>query len=238
MIIDINNTYWLNKMTGVYKITSPSNRIYVGSSISINDRLTNYRNGHLQYQRKLNASFNKYTTKAHTFELLEICCKENVRQRERFHCLKYDVLGEFGLNLKIPHENDGYGSVSEETRKKLSEARTGEKNAMYGKIGELSPNFGKKGSEEKRRKLSLANSKEKHPLYGKKHSEETIKKMKDSSRRVSKGEHSQAKKVISLETGQIWDCAVDCYNEMGLTRDQLYKMLNGKLKSPPKYKYI
>lgn len=238
MIIDINNTYWLNKMVGVYKITSPSNKVYVGSSISINDRLTNYRNGHLHLQRKLNASFNKYTPQSHTFELLEICCKENVRQRERFHCLKYNVLGELGLNLQIPHENDGYVSISEETRKKLSEARTGEKNSMYGKKGELSPNYGRKMSEDFCNKISERVSGENHPMYGKKHSEETKEKMKASSKRVSRGEHSQAKKVISLETGKIWDCAVDCSIDINMSLHKLYKMLSNKLKSPPTYKYI
>jgi group I intron endonuclease len=238
MIIDINDTYWLNKMIGVYKITSPTGRIYIGSSISINDRFTNYRNGHLKLQRKLCASFKKYTTRLHTFELLEICCKENVRKRERFHCVKNDVLNQNNLNLKIPYEDDGYVSISDETRKKLSEARTGEKNSMYGRSGELSPNFGKKMSKDFCQKISERVSGEKHPMYGKKHSEETKEKLKASSRRISRGAHSQARKVICIETGQIWDCAVDCFTEVGLTRDQLYKMLNNKLKSPPKYKYI
>jgi group I intron endonuclease len=238
MIIDINNTYWLNKMTGVYKITSPSNKVYIGSSISINDRLTSYRNGHLPYQKKLSASLNKYTPQSHSFELLEICCKENVRKRERFYCLKNNVLGELGLNLKIPHDNDGYVSISDETRKRLSEARTGEKNNMYGKKGELSPNFGKKYSEERRKKISERFAGEKHPMYGKKHSEETIEKMKANSKRVSRGEHSQAKKVMNIETGKIWDCAVDCSMDINMSIHKLYKMLNKNYKSTPTYKYI
>jgi group I intron endonuclease len=238
MIIDINSTYWLNKTTGVYKITSPSNKIYIGSSISINDRLTNYRNGHLHLQRKLNASFNKYTAQAHKFELLEICCKENVRERERFYCLKYDTLGALGLNLKIPHKGDGYSSISEETRKKLSEARIGEKNNMFGKKGELSPNFGKKMPKDYCQKISERVSGDKHPMYGKKHSEETRLKMRNSSKRISRGNHSQAKKVLHVDTNKIWDCAIDCARENNISLNSLYKCLSGKSILLKGYKYV
>jgi len=238
MIIDINDTHWLKGMVGVYKITSPSGRIYVGSSISLKNRIKNYKSNSLSLQRKLSASLKKYTAQLHTFELLEMCCKENVRSRERFHCLKNDVLGKFNLNLKIPYENDGYESVSEQTRKKMSESKKGEKNNMYGMSGELSPNFGKKMSEEFCKKASERVSGKNHPMYGKKHSEETRAKLKANSRHISRGSHSQAKKVICIETGKIWNCAVDCFTEVGLRKDQLYKMLNNKLKSPPKYKYL
>lgn len=56
---------------------------------------------------------------------------------------------------------------------------SGEKNPMYGKTGELSPNWGLKRSEETRKKISIAASKrvgEKNPFYGKKHTEEHLDK--------------------------------------------------------------
>lgn len=46
----------------------------------------------------------------------------------------------------------------EETKKKQSNAHLAEKNPMYGKIGELNPNYGKKHSEEQNKKQSIANS--------------------------------------------------------------------------------
>lgn len=71
------------------------------------------------------------------------------------------------------------------TRKKISEALSGEGNPMYGKTGEKHPTFGKHLSEEHKEKISIANtgrnlpeehrkriseamSGEKHPMYGKK----------------------------------------------------------------------
>lgn len=75
--------------------------------------------------------------------------------------------------------------LSEETKKKLSEVKIGDKNHF----------FGKHHSEETRRKLSLALSGDKHPLFGKHRSEETKRKMS----LANKGKHrsSETKKKIS-----------------------------------------
>ena len=71
--------------------------------------------------------------------------------------------------------------LSEETRRKMSESRSGEKNPFFGKNhseasrikmserkkGENHPMFGKKRSEETRRRISEAKKGEKHPRYRK-----------------------------------------------------------------------
>ena len=93
--------------------------------------------------------------------------------------------------------------VSEETRKKISEACKGENHPMYGKHhsegskkknseahkGEKNPNYGKTLSEEHKKKLSEANK-------GKKMSEEARKKMSE----VKKGKHlsEETRKKMSV----------------------------------------
>ena len=62
-----------------------------------------------------------------------------------------------------------YG-FTEETRKKISESMTGEKNPFYGKHH----------SEETRKKISESMTGEKNPLYGKHHSEDTKRKMSEA----------------------------------------------------------
>ncbi len=65
-------------------------------------------------------------------------------------------------------KNPLYGKKqSEETRKKMSESKKGEKNPNYGLTGEKNPLYGKHKSEETRKKMSESKKGEKHPLYGK-----------------------------------------------------------------------
>ena len=62
---------------------------------------------------------------------------------------------------------NNYGkSPSEETRRKMSEVQKGEKNHMYGRTGEKHPNYGKTHSDETRRKISEARRSPYHtPAY-------------------------------------------------------------------------
>lgn len=53
---------------------------------------------------------------------------------------------------------------SEETKQKQSEAMSGEKNHMFGKIGEKNPNFGSKRSKETKQKQSEAKQGEKNHM--------------------------------------------------------------------------
>lgn len=83
---------------------------------------------------------------------------------------------------------EGIMNASEETRKKMSESRLGEKNHMYGRKGEMHHLYGTKSSEEKIKKLRLIRG-ELHYLYGKKgiftgkkHTEETKQKISESKK--------------------------------------------------------
>lgn len=75
-------------------------------------------------------------------------------------------------------------TLSDECKKKISEAIKGEKNGMYGKHHseetKKKQSEAKKGhytSEETRNKMSEAHKGENNSMYGKKHSDETKKKM-------------------------------------------------------------
>ena len=59
-------------MIGIYKITSPSGKIYVGQSWNIEKRFFRYKSLACKAQCKLYASFKKYGVKNHIFEYVEI----------------------------------------------------------------------------------------------------------------------------------------------------------------------
>lgn len=133
---------------------------------------------------------------------------------------------EFGYNI-----SDGGSTtrISEEGRKKLSEQ----------KKGELNPNFGRIVSEEEKKHLSELFSGERNPNYGRKHTEEARRKMSEANiGRPLSEEHKQKisrsmmgkfvgrprpegggkppKKVLCVETGEVFDSIADAARAKGL----------------------
>ena len=97
--------------------------------------------------------------------------------------------------MKIP--------VSEETRKKISEARTGNQHSEETRIKISESLSGNHHSEETRRKMSEARTGENNPNFGKHHSEETRKKMSEAQTGKHLSEETR-KKISEARTGKIY----------------------------------
>jgi len=108
-------------MIGIYKITSPSGKIYIGSSVDIKRRIIFYRKLHCKGQVKLYKSILKYGWDNHKLEVLEICSLEELRSKEYEYGMFYNVLSDCGLNLSLPKVGDVSGLLSDETKKKMSD---------------------------------------------------------------------------------------------------------------------
>lgn len=146
-------------MVGIYKITSPTGKVYIGQSINIEQRFQYYAKLNCIEQVKLLRSLQKYTPENHNFEIIEECVESELNLRERYWQEQYDVLNkEKGLNLRYTKVGDRSGTMSEETRDRMSDSKKGEKNYM----------FGRKHSEETKKKIS-------EKRKGHKHSDETKK---------------------------------------------------------------
>ena len=181
-------------MKGIYKITSPSGRVYIGQSINIERRFRYYKSIACKEQIKIYNSLLKYGVNAHIFEVLELCETEELNNRERHYQDLYDSVAN-GLNLlyvKSEHFNGGH---SEESKKKISDS-------LKGRIFTKEHKY-KIGLNNSRRIMS-AETKEKHRLgrLGKKSSPETIEKQRQSklgskrSEETKKKMSESAKKVI------------------------------------------
>lgn len=85
-------------MIGIYKITSPSGRIYIGQSINIENRFKQYKNlNKTKVHKKLYRSFLKYGILNHIFSIEKECLKENLNKEERYFQEYYNSVKE-GLN--------------------------------------------------------------------------------------------------------------------------------------------
>lgn len=116
---------------------------------------------------------------------------------------------------------------SEETKSKLSKANkgklVGEKNPMYGKYGDKNPFYGKHHSEETISKLSEIHRRENL-------SDETRKKMSKSQKGLKAGEkHPRAKKVICIETQEVFNFIRDAAKKHNIDATNLSACCKGKL---------
>jgi group I intron endonuclease len=87
-------------MIGIYKITSPNNRIYIGQSIDIEKRWKHYQTTNIwvKQQKKLFASLRKYGAINHLYEIVEECSVEQLNERE-IYWIKYFNSVKEGLNV-------------------------------------------------------------------------------------------------------------------------------------------
>jgi len=204
------------KIIGIYKITSPTGKVYIGKSKNINQRLNNYRQiDKCKSQTRLYNSLKKHGAETHIFEILEECGVSDLYCRERFWQDEFDVLSENGLNCILSECRAHPAEIRDDTRQKMSDSMKGENNPMYGRdwrAGKTQEELdlhskrisealkGVVFSDEHRAKLGLKG--ELHPFYGlrgkdspsfgSKRSEET--KQKISERMSGENHHMFGKK--------------------------------------------
>lgn len=232
-------------MIGIYKITSPNNKVYIGQSIDIERRFKKYKNN-CRTQIKLKRSFNKYGVESHKFEVIEECEISELNNRERYWQEYYDVLNN-GLNCRLTETNDKSGKLSEETKLKLSKS----------KIGIPSPMKGIKFSDERKeqmRQIMIGKMKgDKNPMYGRKHSNTTKEKISKSKKgkpltdaqikhhknligkkysdEINKKKASNNKIVIDLNTGVFYESIAEASKYYNYNLGTLRHYLSGSRKN-------
>lgn len=245
-------------MVGIYKITSPSERVYIGQSINIEKRFKAYlKLRHCKTQRKLYKSFLKYGVENHKFEIVTLCYEEQLNEFERDFQEAYDVI-KTGLNCRLTETADKSGKLSEEMKYNIRLSVTGIACSEETKLklrsirGEDHFNYGRKHSLEHRKKISESNSGKNHHFYDKKLSKEHVNKLiishlgnipsKETKLKMSEskkgGNNPNAKKVINIETEQVWECVGDCALSMNINKGTLTSYLNNRLKNKTSLIYL
>ena len=143
--------------SGIYKITSPTGKIYIGQSKNIANRFKYYKTYNCKGQIKIYASLIKHKWENHIFEILELCDESKLNERELFYIKFYDTFDtKHGLNLTTGGD---VIKCSEETKLKRSNSLKGRtfSQEWKDKIGAKSKGrmIGFKHSEETKIKLKL-----------------------------------------------------------------------------------
>ena len=141
-------------MIGIYKITNPSNNIYIGQSINIEKRWNDYKSLNCKKQPRIYNSLLKYGVENHKFEVLLDFDRE-VNTEYLTHCEQFfmDYYREEGYELMNLRDAGNKGSPSEETKNLMSKAA---KNKIF--TEEHKKNIGKKSKgriiQSKRKKVA------------------------------------------------------------------------------------
>lgn len=141
-------------MIGIYCIRhKETGKCYVGQSVHLGKRLSAHRTRKPNGCHAIYNAIQKYGIDDFAFEILELCEKRNLNQREIHWIATLNTLVPNGYNLRT---GGGQGhSLSIEARKRISEAKKGTPSPMKGKkTGRPAWNKGKFHSPETRLKIS------------------------------------------------------------------------------------
>jgi group I intron endonuclease len=179
----------LPEKSGIYKITSPNGKVYIGESVNLKNRCKFYLSpNRIKKQRAIYNSLIKYGVDNHIFEIIEFCDVVNLKERERHFQEFYNSVNN-GLNCFYSSTTNKLKKHSEETIKIMSMKSSDNKNSFYGK----------KHTEESLKKISDSSKGVNNPNYGGKFiNDEFIKKQINSNSK-------KPLRVTDIVTGEFFD---------------------------------
>jgi group I intron endonuclease len=231
----------------IYKITNPKGSIYIGSTINIDRRMSDYKFLRCKSQIKIFRSLKKYGFKNHVFEIITSCEIEYRYFYENYYGLVYNVLDPKNLNLKLPKTDDKFISISEETRIKIGLAHKGKKISEEQKAN-MRLNLKKwsdKNGHSMLGKTPWNKGKsflkgELNPMFGVKRSDDWKKNHSKSAKEKNKrgADHFKSKLVLNLESGVFHFTAKEASETYNIKYSTLKEKLNGSKKNNLNLKYV
>lgn len=233
MIIKLD--YTNSNKIGVYKIYNKiSNKYYIGSTTqSFRVRCSqhlydltskNHCNTHLQ------RSFNKHPNNTFSFEILEICKKEECLKKEQYwmdYYKSYDRKKGYNI-LKYSANSLGY-KHSEEIKELMSNLKKGKSSHINTQKAILLANTGKSRSLETRLKISNSNK-------GKKQSKESIEKRRILVTGITfKNKRNIIKLNYDYTIIKIYNSLKECSDDINISMSQIRSICNGSSIQPLNY---
>lgn len=115
-------------IAGIYKLTSPSGKSYIGQSVNVNVRVRMYRGLHCKSQPSIYNALKKYGFDNFSSEVLWSTNRQHMYTNlqllldilEKKYIEKYDCIDN-GYNIMIG--GDSYGNHSSESKRRIAEAK-------------------------------------------------------------------------------------------------------------------
>lgn len=208
-------------MTGIYKITNPNGKIYIGQSIDLNKRLNDYKYLDCKNQIRLYNSLKKYGFQNHKFEIITLCYEEQLNEFERDFQEAYNVIGNNGLNCKLIEINNKLGKLFDYIKNKISKSLKNSKR-IYKPLSEET-------------KLKMKNSRKLNSRFLKEFKEKDNKEIIIGVK--GKTNIYTCKKVINIENDEVYDSAKEVSVLFNIKYGYLIQQLNGTYKNNTKFKY-
>lgn len=220
-------------MIGIYKILSPTNKVYIGQSVNIPRRWGVYRVlNRPSMGPKIYNSLAKHGYDNHVFEVIEECSIEILNEREKYWKQYYldQTNNDWTQVLFCEMHDKGGGPRSQEVKDKISALKKGQKHTEESKQKMSQSKMGKpnarKGmivgpmSEEAKLKMSQSRK-------GIKRSEETKQKMSQAHIGLVK----YTKKLICLDNNMTFNSINEAAQYYNVGAGGLSKQILGKTKN-------
>lgn len=213
----------MEQIIGIYKITSPSGKIYIGQSRHCLYRWKyHYSKLHCKRQRHLYNSLLKYGFDNHVFEILERCALEELDNLEIKYIKQYDSTNKtVGMNLRVGGNS---ATFSDETKELMRQNALGNTN-MLGKTHSkktrelMSRNrMGIKPSKETKNRMSKARK-------GFKHSQKTRNKLSKANKFT--------RKIKNMKTNIIHTSITQAAVNENISQSTIYRGLKDS-----RYEYV
>lgn len=209
-------------MAVIYKITSPTGKVYIGQTWNFSERVYFYRTIKCKGQVKVYNSLKKHGFDSHKIEV--ICELPNdvtqcvLNSYEKFYWERYIDCGLEMLNLKEPGSN---GRLSEESIQKISRKLKGRKLSQDHVKNMANSKIGVPCKEDTKEKISIANSGKKNGMFGR------FGKLNPASKRV-----------IDTSTNRVFESVREAEVFYNIKKNILAAKLNGRARNNTTLKYL
>lgn len=122
----------MEKLCGIYCLTNKINgKKYIGQSVDIKRRLSEHY--YKPNNQVVSQAIKKYGRENFIMDVVELCDETELDKLEIKYIKEHNTHVSNGLGYNVDNGGKGSGKVSEETKRKISEASSGEKNGFFGR---------------------------------------------------------------------------------------------------------